>query len=111
MPSVSKAQNAAMHAAAEGKSNIGIPQSVGEEFTKDQAPGSVKDLPERVGKASPPEPAPEPEHMRKRRSLRRKASELHRKGLISPKQLMRMHEAADNFAASDNDADDTYGRN
>lgn len=48
MPSVSKAQNAAMHAAAEGKSTIGIPQSVGKEFTDAQTPGSVKKLPEHV---------------------------------------------------------------
>jgi hypothetical protein len=47
MPSVSKAQNAAMHAAAEGKSTLGIPQSVGKEFTSDQKPGSIKKLPER----------------------------------------------------------------
>ena len=48
MPVVSKAQNAAMHAAAEGKSTLGIPKSVGAEFVADQAPGSVKRLPERV---------------------------------------------------------------
>lgn len=53
MPSVSKAQNAAMHAAAEGKSTLGIPQRVGEEFTKAQAPGSVKRLPERIKSAAP----------------------------------------------------------
>jgi hypothetical protein len=52
MPPVSKAQNAAMHAAAEGKSTLGIPKNVGKEFTKDQAPGSVKKLPEKK-KAKP----------------------------------------------------------
>lgn len=52
MPSVSKAQNAAMHSAAEGRSTIGIPQSVGREFSDAQAPGSVKDLPERVHKVN-----------------------------------------------------------
>lgn len=51
MPVVSKAQNAAMHAAAAGKSTLGIPASVGAEFTADQAPGSVKALPERVKKS------------------------------------------------------------
>jgi hypothetical protein len=50
MPVVSKAQNAAMHSAAEGKSTLGIPKSVGQEFTADQAPGSVKKLPARVHK-------------------------------------------------------------
>ena len=32
MPPVSQAQRAAMHAAAAGKSTIGIPKKVGEEF-------------------------------------------------------------------------------
>jgi hypothetical protein len=50
MPVVSKKQNAAMHSAAEGESTLGIPPAVGKEFTADQAPGSVKKLPERVGK-------------------------------------------------------------
>ena len=48
MPVVSKAQNAAMHAAASGHSTLGIPKKVGQEFTADQTPGSVKSLPERV---------------------------------------------------------------
>lgn len=48
MPSVSKAQNAAMWAAREGKSTIGIPVSVGREFTDAQSPGSVKRLPPRI---------------------------------------------------------------
>jgi hypothetical protein len=48
VPVVSQAQNAAMHAAAQGKSTLGIPASVGKEFTVDQAPGSVKKLPKRV---------------------------------------------------------------
>lgn len=33
MPLVSQAQRAAMHAAAEGKSTIGIPKAVGKEFS------------------------------------------------------------------------------
>jgi len=32
MPAVSKAQNAAMHAAAAGHSTLGIPKKVGKEF-------------------------------------------------------------------------------
>lgn len=52
MPSVSKAQNAAMHAAAEGKSTLGIPKKVGQEFTADQKPGSVKKLPQHVRKTA-----------------------------------------------------------
>lgn len=48
MPSVSKAQNAAMWAAREGKSTLGIPASVGHDFTDAQSPGSVKKLPMRV---------------------------------------------------------------
>jgi hypothetical protein len=38
-----------MYAAAEGKSNIGIPKKVGEEFTEADKPGK---LPERKGKAA-----------------------------------------------------------
>ena len=47
MPVKSKAQARAMFAAAQGKSNLGIPQSVGKEFT--QATHSLKSLPEKVG--------------------------------------------------------------
>ena len=53
MPVLSKAQNAAMHAAAQGKSTLGIPAKVGKEFIADQAPGSVKRLPMRVGPKAP----------------------------------------------------------
>lgn len=49
MPVVSKAQNGAMHAAAAGESTLGIPAKVGREFTADQAPGSVKKLPQHKG--------------------------------------------------------------
>jgi hypothetical protein len=46
MPAVSKAQNAAMHAAAAGHSTLGIPKSVGKEFSA--ATKSVKGLPEHL---------------------------------------------------------------
>lgn len=49
MPVVSRNQNAAMHAAEEGRSTLGIPQSVGAEFVKGQKPGALKGLPQRVG--------------------------------------------------------------
>jgi hypothetical protein len=50
MPSVSRAQQAAMHAAAAGNSTIGIPQSVGAEFSAaDHERGPTK-LPERAPK-------------------------------------------------------------
>jgi hypothetical protein len=50
MPPVSQQQRKAMYAAAAGKSNIGIPQKVGKEFTAADKPGK---LPTRVkgGKA------------------------------------------------------------
>lgn len=48
MPVVSKAQNAAMHAAAEGKSTLGIPASVGKDFVNASHGMSVKSLPQRV---------------------------------------------------------------
>lgn len=52
MPTVSRAQQKAMHAAAEGRSTLGIPASVGKEFAAaDHARGPAK-LPEHVGKHS-----------------------------------------------------------
>jgi hypothetical protein len=48
MPMLSKAQNAAMHAAAEGKSTLGIPQSVGKKFVEASHGEKVSKLPERV---------------------------------------------------------------
>ena len=50
MPIKSKAQQGAMYAAAEGKSTIGIPKSVGKEFVK--AGPASKNLPERVKDSS-----------------------------------------------------------
>jgi hypothetical protein len=50
MPVVSKDQNAAMYAAAAGKSNIGIPKKVGKEFIAATPKGSVKNLPKKVKK-------------------------------------------------------------
>lgn len=46
MPAVSKAQNAAMHAAASGHSTLGIPKKVGKEFSA--ATHKVKGLPDYV---------------------------------------------------------------
>ena len=48
MPVLSKAQNAAMHAAAEGHSTIGIPQSVGQEFVNASHDENIKKLPLRA---------------------------------------------------------------
>jgi len=45
---VSKAQNAAMHAAAAGKSTIGIPKKVGKEFAKGAKGKKLKKLPQHV---------------------------------------------------------------
>lgn len=41
----SKAQNAAMHAAAEGKSTIGIPKKVAQKFVAESHGQAVKKLP------------------------------------------------------------------
>jgi hypothetical protein len=41
MPPVSQAQRAAMHMAAEGKGNLGIPKSVAEEFIASDKPGKL----------------------------------------------------------------------
>ncbi len=48
MPPVSEAQRRAMEAAAHGKSNIGIPKTVGQEFAKADEGGK---LPERAPRA------------------------------------------------------------
>ncbi len=45
MPMESKAQNAAMHAAAEGKSTLGIPKKVGQKFVNESHGQKVKRLP------------------------------------------------------------------
>ena len=50
MPAKSKAQNAAMHAAAAGRSGLGIPKRVGKEFVKSQVGKSLKGLPAKVAK-------------------------------------------------------------
>lgn len=47
MPMKSKAQNRAMHAAAEGRSKLGIPKKVGKEFVNAEHGKSTKGLPER----------------------------------------------------------------
>lgn len=49
MPMLSKAQNAAMHASAEGRGNIGIPQSVAKKFVADSQGQNIKKLPSRKG--------------------------------------------------------------
>lgn len=51
MPMESKAQNAAMHAAAAGKSTLGIPKSVGKKFVNASHGQKVKKLPKHVDKA------------------------------------------------------------
>jgi hypothetical protein len=47
MPSKSQAQNRAMRAAAEGKSTLGIPQKVGQDFVQADQGRQVGDLPKR----------------------------------------------------------------
>lgn len=48
MPAVSQAQNAAMHAAAQGHSTLGIPKSVGKEYVKATHGHKVSALPEHL---------------------------------------------------------------
>lgn len=55
MPPVSQAQRAAMHAAAAGKSTLGIPKKVGEEFVAADKGGKLpakKKQPLRIGRQS-----------------------------------------------------------
>lgn len=56
MPVTSDAQRRAMYAAAEGKSRLGIPKTVGTEMIAKSA--GVTDLPKKA-------PAPLPQHFRK----------------------------------------------
>jgi hypothetical protein len=51
MPAVSQAELGAMYAAAAGKSKLGIPQKVGQEFV-DATPAGKK-LPARIGDKKP----------------------------------------------------------
>ena len=69
MPMESKAQNAAMHSAAEGKSTLGIPKSVGKKFVSESHGQNVKALPAHVKK---------------------KASGLRKRGLISDRVAEKM---------------------
>jgi len=50
MPMLSKAQNAAMHAAASGHSTIGIPKSVGQKFVSHSHGQHVSALPAHVAR-------------------------------------------------------------
>ena len=52
MPSVSRQQQKAMFAAASGKSNIGIPKKVGEDFAAADIARGPKKLPMRASKRS-----------------------------------------------------------
>lgn len=72
MPVVSKSQNAAMHSAAEGKSKLGIPKKVGEEFTENQKPVDIKKLPQTA------------------QGTRDKVNRLRKRGLISDKAASKM---------------------
>jgi hypothetical protein len=54
MPIRSQAQRGAMYAAAAGKSTLGIPKSVGQEFVASDKPGK---LPEKVAQKRKPQGA------------------------------------------------------
>mgnify|MGYP001617753811 CR=1 FL=1 len=58
MPVVSQAQSRAMHAAEEGHSTLGIPQSVGADFVAASHGMKVSALPKRIGKPHKPKKAP-----------------------------------------------------
>jgi hypothetical protein len=50
MPAVSKAQNAAMRAAASGHSTLGIPKKVGKEFVSATHGKEVSKMPEHIAR-------------------------------------------------------------
>ena len=92
MPVVSKAQNRAMYAAKAGNSALGIPASVGREFTADQKPGSVKGLPERVSK----------------KAAGKRIGKLRKRGLISDRQYGKR--LADKYGGKDDQPIDASSR-
>ena len=51
MPSVSRAQQKAMHSAAEGRGTLGIPEKVAKEFVKADHERGPKKLPARKSKS------------------------------------------------------------
>jgi hypothetical protein len=65
LPVVSQAQNRAMHAAAEGRSTLGIPKRVGQEFVNASHGEKVAKLPVR---AQAPKRDRKAEHMAKRKA-------------------------------------------
>ena len=69
----SKAQNAAMHAAAEGRSTLGIPKKIGQEFVRASKGQKVKRLPMHVKK---------------------QARHMARRGMISERALKKMEGTA-----------------
>jgi hypothetical protein len=69
MPVKSQAQNAAMHAAAQGESDLGIPKKVGQEFVAASHGMKVKRLPKHVRKQA--------KHMRNRGMISEKAAKKH----------------------------------
>jgi hypothetical protein len=98
MPVVSKAQNAAMHEAAEGNSNIGIPASVGKEFVEASHGENVGALPKYAdGKHKSPNPGAA--HIDDYhddddddREMRGRANHLLKQGQIRPEDHARMNE-------------------
>jgi len=52
MPSTSQAQSRAMHAAAEGKSTLGIPKKVGKEFVSADHGRKIGKLPKHIKHAA-----------------------------------------------------------
>lgn len=56
MPMRSKAQNAAMHAAASGNSTIGIPKKVAQKFVSESHGQNVKALPKVAAPGNPVAP-------------------------------------------------------
>ncbi len=65
MPAVSKAQNAAMHAAASGHSTLGIPKKVGQEFVAATHGKNVSKLPEHKSKKKPKHKFGEPHYYKR----------------------------------------------
>jgi hypothetical protein len=102
MPVVSKAQNAAMHAAEEGHSTLGISPSVGKDFVDASHGMDVKSLPQHVGHSEPDADdrggaSDHDEDDDESREVKGRADHMLKSGLINSKAHKQIHDHVNNL--------------
>ena len=101
MPVVSKAQNAAMHAAEEGHSTLGIPASVGKEFVEASHGMDVKGLPQYAGHSEPDADdrggSSDHDDDDESREMKGRADHMLKSGLINAKAHKQIHDHVNNM--------------